>query len=332
MARVTACSTLGFCNFPLDVAATQIAATGFTNIELCHLGVYCLHFTIGKDDPKAVRGLFDRLGLTPVAMNFSTCWSKDGQKVSPNLALADHAKLVERNVKRLLSDLAVIGVPLLNISVGRRTETADRRQRVEKSAAVVNRLGEFAAELGIRLTLEVPHCFDLHNNVERVAEMFSLIESPNIGALLDSSHWTVLNYDLDALWQAVGGRLWHVHLRDARGGDTADFNQQLEFTAGRGQCDFAALALWLDRHDYQGDVSLEFEYRDPLWTLPAIQAEYDFGLRCLAKSGWSLTYGGPDRHDCRHDICLGDRRDEPLQSRAADAPNNATYRRQVSVP
>ena len=55
MAQITACSTLGFCNFPLDVAARQIARRGFKKIELCHLGVYCLHYTIGRDDPHGVR-------------------------------------------------------------------------------------------------------------------------------------------------------------------------------------------------------------------------------------------------------------------------------------
>ena len=70
--------------------------------------------------------------------------------------------------------------------------------------------------------------------------------------------------------------------------DTADFQQQLEFTAGRGECDFAALAGWLDAHGYQGEASVEFEYRAPDMTLDDIEAEYDFGLKALSRNGWTL--------------------------------------------
>ncbi len=81
-------------------------------------------------------------------------------------------------------------------------------------------------------------------------------------------------------------RLWHIHLRDSEGTDTADFKQELELTAGKGTVDFEKLAQALDRANYEGDVSLEFEYRD--MRLDEIEQEFDLGLKHLTDTGWQL--------------------------------------------
>ena len=60
-------------------------------------------------------------------------------------------------------------------------------------------------------------------------------------------------------------------------------------TPGRGTVDFRKFGAALDRAGYQGDVSIEFEYRD--MTFDAIEHEYDIGLKHLAKRGWQLPRG-----------------------------------------
>jgi len=77
----------------------------------------------------------------------------------------------------------------------------------------------------------------------------------------------------------VAERLWHIHLRDSEGTDTDDFKQELELTPGKGTVDFKKLAQALDRANYKGDVSLEFEYRD--MRLDEIEEEFDSGLKHL---------------------------------------------------
>jgi sugar phosphate isomerase/epimerase len=57
-------------------------------------------------------------------------------------------------------------------------------------------------------------------------------------------------------------------------------------TPGVGTVDFRAFGAALDRAGYNGDVSIEFEYRD--MTLDAIEREYDAGLRHLSEAGWEL--------------------------------------------
>jgi sugar phosphate isomerase/epimerase len=75
-------------------------------------------------------------------------------------------------------------------------------------------------------------------------------------------------------------------LRDSAGPDTADRKQTLELTPGKGIVDFKKFSQALDRVNYNGDVSIEFEYRD--MPLEAIEHEYDLGLAYLEKVGWQL--------------------------------------------
>jgi sugar phosphate isomerase/epimerase len=119
--------------------------------------------------------------------------------------------------------------------------------------------------------------------------MFALITSPNVGATVDASHWGVLGYQLEDLWQAIGPRIWHIHLRDSAGPDTADFHQQLELTPGQGTVDFRQLGAWLDRHSYRGNVTAELEYvgRTP----DGVELEVTAAFRHLASCGWELPPG-----------------------------------------
>lgn len=288
MATVTACSTLVYTNFSLDEAARRIARRGFRRIEIAHMGSYGAHYRVGREDPKRVKDLLDELELKAIGVNYSTSILENGKFRPPDLSDSEDAEQVESTVQHLIRDLAYIGAGVLCIPIGRRTESPKRRAMLEASAKVIDRLGDYAGEHGIRMVMEVPHCWDLHNNLDRVGELFSLLRSENIGALVDSSHWTVLKYDLEQWYEVVGGRLWHVHLRDAKGDDRPDFSQKLEYTAGRGECDFAEFGDWLDRHEYAGDVSLEFEYRGPQYTMDEVEAECDFGLEALGKMGWSI--------------------------------------------
>ena len=57
---------------------------------------------------------------------------------------------------------------------------------------------------------------------EAVLWTFDRLTSPNVGALVDSSHWGIIGYDVNRFLGTLGDRLWHVHLRDSAGPDTAD--------------------------------------------------------------------------------------------------------------
>lgn len=177
-------------------------------------------------------------------------------------------------------------MPLVLALVGRRTEALDRDQQVDAAAVVLTRLAEYARELGIKLALEIPHCYSICNTLQRARDVFDRIESDNIGAVFDCTHQQVIGYTVREYLDVLGERICHVHLRDAAGEDTADFRQRLELTPGKGDVDFARIARELDRFKYDGEVTLELEYQG--WPLEKIEPEVDAAIYYLRDCGWEF--------------------------------------------
>lgn len=293
MARVTTLSTLTYPDYSLGVALGRIKARGFRTVDIAHMSYYCQHFPLGTAETEGIRGLLGALFLQPIALNFYAGERDEHRPLPPRppraphkLNLPDEADHYRATMRQAIRQCRSLGIPLMLVHPGRRSEEPDRREEVEAAARVISQLGDEAFANGVRLTLEVPHCYGLLNDVERVAEMFSLITSPYVGATIDTSHWGVLRYDLDALWEAVGSRVWHIHLRDSAGQDTADFRQQLELTPGRGEVDFRRFGEWLDRHNYRGNVTAELEYVGR--ALDDIEREVDFAFAHLSMCGWEF--------------------------------------------
>ena len=136
--------------------------------------------------------------------------------------------------------------------------------------------------------MEMPHVWDLYYDVERSKQMLSSLRSDNIGVTIDSTHWHTSDYDLDDYVSHLKDRLWHVHLRDAAGKDSPTGNYELEKTPGKGEVDFRRLGETLDRHGYEGTVTLETEYKnykDPT----EVDEENTFAISHLESEGWDMS-------------------------------------------
>lgn len=296
MAAVTALSTLTYPDVRLAVALEHIRARGFRTVDIAHMGWYCQHFPLGLADAEAIRAMLRVFDLQPIALNFYA-GERDANRPHPprppraphKLNQPEEAAHFVGVMRQAILQCRALGIPLLMAVPGRRSEAPDRRAEIEAAARIISQLGDEAAANGVRLTVEAPHCFSLLHTVERVAEFFALVTSPAVGVTVDSSHWAVLRYDLEALWSAAGGRVWHVHLRDGAGDDTADFRQQLELTPGRGAADFRRFGAWLDEHGYRGNVTAELEYVGR--PLDEIEAEVDAAIAHLAACGWHVPPG-----------------------------------------
>jgi sugar phosphate isomerase/epimerase len=292
MARVTALSTLTFPDHRLGLALEQIAARGFRTVDIAHMDTYCQHFYLGASETEGLRGLLRTVGLQPVALNYySGVRDPDQPEVSRSYRLhrPEEAARYREMMHQAILQCRSLGIPLMMAVPGRRTDAPDRQVELVAAAAVISELADDAYANGLRLTVEAPHCFSLLHSVERTAEFFALVTSPHIGLTVDCSHWGVLRYDLEALWEAVGPRIWHIHLRDSAGPDTNDFLQQLELTPGSGEVDFRRFGAWLDSHDYRGNVTLELEYRGR--GVEEIEREIDRAFAYLSSVGWEFPAG-----------------------------------------
>jgi sugar phosphate isomerase/epimerase len=281
MAKITALSSLGWAHYTLYEALPRMHARGFRRIEIASFDTYCFHFNNNSPDPAELRETLAEMKLTPIGLNYCPrtyeAW-REGD-----------ADDFVRDLTGKLDHLARAGIPMMTMLFGNRNDRPDQAEQLDRAAAVYDKVGAAAAKHGIRMLLEVPHLYTIHPRTEQVLQLVDRLQSTNVGLLVDSSHWGIIGYDLDEFFSAVGDRLWHVHLRDSAGPDTADRKQDLELTPGVGSVDFRAFGEALDRAGYTGDVSIEFEYRD--MTLDAIEREYDAGLRHLSETGWELPDG-----------------------------------------
>ncbi|MBI2195102.1 MAG: sugar phosphate isomerase/epimerase [Planctomycetes bacterium] len=278
MPKVTSISSLGWAHYTLYEALPRMYRRGFQRVELASFESYCFHFNTGSPTPAELRSMLQAMGLSPVCLNFSRgrfeAWRREE---------IDH--FVEEWTRKL-PHLREVGIPMISMPFGERNDRADQELQLANAVEAFDRVGEIAASMGIRTVIEVPHLYTIMPRTEPVLSVFQRLSSRNVGALVDSSHWGIIGYDADAFFDALGGRLWHVHLRDSKGPDTADRKQALELTPGKGTVDFRRFGQALDRAGYRGDVSIEFEYRD--MTLEEIEREYDEGFRHLAAVGWEF--------------------------------------------
>ena len=292
MPRVTALSTLTYPDLHLGEALERIAARGFRTVDIAHMSVYCRHFHLGAAETEGQRGLLRTLGLQPIALNYYGGESDPLQPAAPRthrLYVTEEAARYREMMHRVILQCRSLGIPLLMVVPNRRGEEAEQPEAIAATAAVISAVADEAYANGLRVTVEAPHCFNQLHSVERLAEFFGYVTSPHVGVTVDCSHWGVLRYDLEALWDAVGPRIFHVHLRDSAGPDTNDFLQQLELTPGSGEVDFARFGAWLDSHGYRGNVTMELEYRGR--ATADIEIEVDRALAHLAAVGWTLPHG-----------------------------------------
>jgi sugar phosphate isomerase/epimerase len=282
VARITACSTLNYPDYPLEEAARRIAARGFRRVDIVHLGYYCLHFPLGDEECPRIAAVLQEQQLTPVALNHyggSETWCH-------RLDRPDEVRDFLAMSRSVLKQAQQVGIPKVMTSIGRRMTGAEPLDRIRCAARVISQVADEAAEMGIGITVEVPHAYSLAYNLANVALFFEHVASPHVQACVDCSHWGLLDYDFDELMSIVGNRLGHVHLRDSAGTDDGSSCQNLELTPGKGEVDFAAFAAYLDKDGYHGEVTLETEYRG--LSLERIEAELDASLIHLSQCGWQL--------------------------------------------
>ena len=281
MARVTAVSSLGWAHYTLYEALPRIAAMGFTRVEIASFFSYCFHFNYGSPAPTELRKMLGRHRLTPVCLNycggFYDAWRSEAE--GPFV----------RSLERKIAEAAEVGIPMMTIQgFGVRNRRRDRRRQLENAVRAFERVGKIGAKHGLRMLLEVPHLLQIMTGVKDTLWVLDRLDPKLVGALLDSSHWGVIGYDIDGFLAALGDRLGHVHLRDSRGSEGDAGGYDLEMTPGRGEVDFRALARALDASGYRGEVTLELEYRDSPFDM--IEAEFRRGILHLERAGWELPH------------------------------------------
>jgi sugar phosphate isomerase/epimerase len=118
----------------------------------------------------------------------------------------------------------------------------------------VRQLGQYAADLGLQLALELePFKLSLVNNVDSMVRFLADVNHPAVRANIDISHLHLSGTPAEALRQLRGLAI-HVHLSDCDGKVHGDL------PPGRGVVDFAPYLREIKGLGINGAVSIELEY------------------------------------------------------------------------
>ena len=145
----------------------------------------------------------------------------------------------------------------------------------------VRTLGEYAAELGLKIALELePFHLSLLNDVYSMARFLDEVGHPAVRANVDISHLVLAKQPPTAL-AGLKGRVEHVHISDCDGKVHGDL------PPGRGVVDFPPyLRAIKDLGDEGLTISVELEYSpEPDQIVDWVREAYDATARLMREAG-----------------------------------------------
>lgn len=249
-----ACGTVCFRNLPLEEACRRIAAAGYTWVETQATAPFCPHVDPWHDDPEAFKRLVADCGFEGV----TALWSPHG-------ALLADPQAVE-GVSAALTWAQAAGIPVVNAGDGHKPEVLSD---AEALALLGERLGailEVAARCQVYVAIEPHGTFSL--TPDGLAAIMGLVDSSWLGINYDTANIHRATYVETAAgayaWKPVGAsadevatlervvdRVVHCHAKDVIGARSV--------ALGEGEVDVAGCLRVLQRHGYEGVVSLETE-------------------------------------------------------------------------
>ncbi len=124
----------------------------------------------------------------------------------------------------------------------------------QTGARNVRELGQYAADLGLQIALELePFQLSLVNNVDTMARFLDEVNQPAVAANIDVSHLCLSHVAPEEL-RRLKGRAIHVHISDCDGKVHGDL------PPGRGVVDFLPYLREIKALGIDGAVSIELEY------------------------------------------------------------------------
>jgi D-psicose/D-tagatose/L-ribulose 3-epimerase len=124
----------------------------------------------------------------------------------------------------------------------------------QTGARNVRELGQYAADLGLQIALELePFQLSLVNNVDTMTRFLDEVNHPAVAANIDVSHLCLSHVAPEEL-RRLKGKAIHVHISDCDGKVHGDL------PPGRGVVDFGPYLREIKALGIDGAVSIELEY------------------------------------------------------------------------
>jgi fructoselysine 3-epimerase len=240
-------STLGFRHDSLDIALQEIKDAGFEFIDIAMYPSYCPHFnplTASEGEKEKLQTKVNDLSLKVATLN-----AGDGILGSP-----EHREIAITFAKASMKLAKTLGAYAITMQSGIEPKPEQWFEVAKGVANDVRDLGNYAADLGLDLTLEL-HKDLLMANTQQSLDLMELVNHPNVGVALDPSHITYAGEKADEVALKLDRHVKHVHLRDGIG-------KNIMVVPGDGTVDFAALARALEKTGYNRIATIELEYEN----------------------------------------------------------------------
>lgn len=259
------CNSVLFGGVDLATALQHIAWAGYKYVELAAIKGMCEHVQAdaGPEHAREVRKLLSDSGLEATAMEAA---SVDPERLEKVFAMA-----------------AEIGVPIVNIGSGGKTEDEETvKAAIENIGNLARRAGEFGLKLAVK-----PHVGQAVYNGATALRLMDEVREPALGLNFDPSHLYRANEEPQEVALRWGKKIITSHFRDCTGRQQAVGAPENQIP-GRGDVDLMATLRALKEIGHSGPLNLEIigAVGYPLSRAMGVAAESRGYLnRCLQELG-----------------------------------------------
>jgi sugar phosphate isomerase/epimerase len=237
-------SNLGCPDWDLEEAAARAKEYGYAGIEMRMLGGEIIEPASVTDNLERIRRVLDENGLELAALDTGAIFPQ----TDPVEREAQEATVLE-----FLQLAKELGAPGIRVFPGFVRGEMTREQAVTEITDSLNRLSPTAEKVGVNILLETHFDFC---SVETLAPVFESVVSPSVGLLWDIVHTHRLGDTIDRVFELLGSRILHCHVKDATIGE--DGKRELVLL-GEGQVPIREMLHGLEARGFEGWVVFEWE-------------------------------------------------------------------------
>lgn len=237
-------STLGCPEWTLEQAAAAALANQYAGLEIRLLDGEIIPADLAPQRCEAVRRTMQHYALRIAGLGASTRFtSADAAERRANVA----------ELRRYLQLANRLEAPMVRTFGGNIPEGVTLDQAIDWVAEGIRAVLPDAERYGVTVMLETHDAFCRGAEVARV---LAQVDHPHFQVIWDVHHPYRMGEPIEETWRQIGERVGHVHLKDARRREDGAWQLVL---MGEGEVPNRALIDLLRRHNYQGDLAIEWE-------------------------------------------------------------------------